>query len=563
MILTGMTARPNFSMAEIRILAPAQKGKPYRAALRVEGWREFPPRNLHLDLARLASQEADPQAYGKLLGRKLFAAGGLGADYRETLAVMQSRDEDLHLRLAVEPAELQAVRWERVYQPIGEKWQPLAVTADTPFCRQAASGAWARPAAVHERPLRMLVVISSPEGIQQDYNLAPIAPSERRLLRQKLDGRAELSVTYLESGTPDPPTLNALRAALQQGVHLIHFLCHGALVPAGSVLFLEKDDRSADPVTAGRLAETFSTVNQPPLFAFLAACESARFDTGSPFQPLGLELVTLGGAAAALAMFDKVSKDTAHAFAGQFYTRLFLHGMADAAANEARQVIQERWDWGAPVLFSRLEDNQLIDFPVGQIYANVLEHNDQAFEVLRSAQQAAQEQGLSSLNEVNALIKELSKSHRLLADLTGDFRRLGRDPATFAQAFEPYYYQFKGLYDGETWTHAGSSCFEIGILGNKVMQTVGPYLKPEQRDALQQELKVQESSDFDLLKFFREFLDQMDAAVENIWTLIQEGRPNQAVQARLAFEAQISPSLRRSKAIFDQMMGSLHYASKA
>lgn len=563
MIITGMTARPDFSNAEIQILPPLKPGKPYRAALKVNGWREFPPHNLRLDLSRLAQAQLDPQAYGKLLGKKLFSAGGLGADYGEALAVMQSRDEDLHLRLVIEAPELQALRWERVYHPFNGKWLPLAVTADTPLCRWAASSMWKRPAVVHERPLRMLVVIASPEGIQQDYNLAPITPAERRLLRQKLDGCAELSVTYLESGTPAAPTLNALRAALQQGYHLVHFLCHGALVPAGSVLFLEKDDRSADPVTSERLVEAFSTVDDPPLFAFLAACESARFDAGAPFQPIGLELVTRGGAGAALAMFDRVSKETAHAFAGQFYTRLFLHGMVDAAVNEARQVIQERWDWGAPVLFSRLEDNQLIDFPAGEIYENVLAHNDNAFTALRSAQQAAQEHGLNVLGEIDELVAELSKSHRLLAELAGDFRRTGRDPATFATNFEPYYYDFKDRYDGQTWVQEKSSCSKIRVLGHRVLQAVGPYLKAELRAELARELEVLGASDDQLVQFFAQFLDQMDAAVENIWNLIQEGRPNQAVQAKLVFEAQISPSLRRSKEIFDQMSGSLGIASAA
>ncbi len=563
MIITGMTARPTFSNAELRILPPARSGKNYRAALKVQGWREFPPRNLRLDLAGLAALEDDPRAYGKLLGRKLFTATGLGADYRETLAVMQSRDEDLHLRLAIEPPELQPLRWERVYHPINEQWLPLAVTADTPFCRWAAGGAWTRPQTVHTRPLRMLVVISSPEGIQQDYSLSPITPAERKLLRQRLDGHAELAVTYLESGTASPPTLNALRAALQQGCHIVHFLCHGALVPAGSVLFLEKGDRSVDPVTAERLVETFTAAGDPPLLAFLAACESARFDTGSPFQPVGLDLVARGGVAAVVAMFDRVSKETAHAFAGQFYTRLFLHGMVDVAANEARQLIQERWDWGAPVLFSRLEDNQLIDFPVGQIYENALAHNDRAFAALKSVQQVAQEQGLGNLSEINGLIKELSKSHQLLADLTGDFRRTGRNPASFAQNFEPYYYNFKDRYDKATWTDEKSSCGRISELGQQVVQAVGPYLTPDLRADLQRELGVLGGADDDLLKFFRDFLDQMDGVVEHIWNLIQQGHVSDAVQAKLAFEAQISPSLRRSKAIFDQMMDSLHYASKA
>jgi len=563
MIITGMTAKPTFSNAEIRILPPASPGKSYRAALKVDGWREFPPRNVRIDLPRLATLDEDPQAYGKLLGKKLFTTGGLGADYRETLAVMQARDEDLHLRLAIEPQELLQLRWERIYQPFNAKWLPLAATADTPLCRWAASGEWTRPAAVHTRPLRMLVVISSPEQIQQDYNLSPITPAERSLLRQKLEGRADLAITYLESGTPNPPTLNALRAALQQGMHLVHFLCHGAFVPAGSVLFLEKDDRTADPVTAEKLVEVFSAVSDPPLFVFLAACESARFDAGAPFQPAGLALVSKGGVAAALAMFDKVTKETAHAFAAQFYTRLFLHGMVDVAVNEARQMIEGRWDWGAPVLFSRLEDNQLIDFPVGQIYENALEPNDQTFTALRSAQQVAEERGLSILGDINDLIEELSKSHRLLADIASDFRRTGRDPATFTQVFESYYYQFKDLYDGQTWTMEKSSCSKIAGLGAQVVQAVGPYLTNEMRADLQRGLNLLGGMDADLFKFFSDFLDQMDAVVENIWSLVQQGHINEAVQAKLAFEAQISPSLRRSKEIFDQMTSTLHYASKA
>jgi hypothetical protein len=563
MIITGMTARPDFSTAEIRILPPVKAGKPYRAALKVHGWREFSPHSLRLDLARLSGEEEDPQAYGRLLGQKLFTAGGLGADYRETMAVMQSRDEDLHLRLVIEPPELQRLRWERLYHPFKDKWLPLAATADTPLCRWTSGVDWTRPQPVRLRPLNMLVVISSPEGIQQDYSLAPITPAERRLLRQKLNGHADLNITYLESGTDHPPTLNALRGALQQGCHLVHFLCHGALVPAGSVLFLEKDDRSADPITTEKLVECFAEVSEPPLFAFLAACESARFAAGSPFQPVGLELVLRGGLSAALAMFDRVTRETAHTFAGQFYTRLFLHGMVDAAVNEARQLIQERWDWGAPVLFSRLEDSQLIDFPISTIYEGALTHNDNAFVALHSAQQAAREQGVSILGEIEALIEELSKSHRLLADLAGDLRRTGRDPAAFAQVFEPYYYDFKDYYDQQTWVEQKSSCRKVHALSAQVMQVVWPYLTPEVGEGLARELEVLGAGDDTLLQFFGEFLDQMDGVVENIWSLIQQGKPNEAVQVKLAFEAQISPTLRRSKETFDQMTGSLHYASKA
>ncbi|MSP14929.1 MAG: hypothetical protein EXR62_18470 [Chloroflexi bacterium] len=48
------------------------------------------------------------------------------------------------------------------------------------------------------------------------------------------------------------------------------------------------------------------------------------------------------------------------AFTGQFYTRLPDHGFVDLAVNVAHAQIRDQRDWGMPVLFSRLPDNQIL-----------------------------------------------------------------------------------------------------------------------------------------------------------------------------------------------------------
>ncbi len=365
MLLAALAPPGEYCTVHIHISAPADNGA-YTVELRV-GLRGFPPAQVQFDRNKLLKLNNNPQEYGLALGKMLFGPKALGPAYAETLAFTKGRGMGRRIRLECDPPELSEIRWERLYHPLEGDWLPLGSTAACPFSRlvRPQSWDWEGFKPLTERPLRVLAVIASPADLT-GYELDSILPAERLALHRVLDGLSDVSVTYLESGTADRPTLQALRGRLTRGYHIVHFLCHGAATPAGTVLYLEGDDGQVEPVEASRLIEAVKLCGTPPALVFLAACETAVRASHDAFVPLGPALVGPGGVAAVVAMTEQVGIETARLFTEQFYARLFSHGVVDLAVNEARALVQDdNWDWSAPVLFSRLDDNQLLDFPQG------------------------------------------------------------------------------------------------------------------------------------------------------------------------------------------------------
>lgn len=344
---------------EIRLRTDPTGAADYQADLEVSGWREFPDLPVTLDLAALRDLEVDVNGYGLALGQALFADDACGAAYKETLAVARAANQGLRVRLVVEPPELQAIHWERIYHPYAGTWQPLGSTAATPFSRYVAVRQWDRPAPIAHRPLRVAVVIASPADLDS-WGLDAIAAAERQALHTLMDGLGTVEPIYLESGSATPPTLNEIRRVLSEGVDLIHFLCHGAETPNGTVLYLEDPAGNVDPVTTERLVDVVQLPATQPACCFLAACESAARTRFDALAPLGPALVDAGGVHAAVAMTDLVGLNTAQAFTAHFYTRLLAHGRVDVAVNEARALVQDEWDWAVPVLFMRVPDGRLL-----------------------------------------------------------------------------------------------------------------------------------------------------------------------------------------------------------
>ena len=100
---------------------------------------------------------------------------------------------------------------------------------------------------------------------------------------------------------------------------------------------------------------------------FLNACEGARSGRRDSFAGIAQHLVR-GGLPAVLAMQFPVSDDAAIALAQVFYQALADGYPADAALSEARKAIAalgNPLEWATPVLFSRSDDNRLIELPQG------------------------------------------------------------------------------------------------------------------------------------------------------------------------------------------------------
>ncbi len=567
MIITRLGSNDEFDTLEITIAAPAAGSQDYQAELGVPDAGYANRTAFKVDLPALADLEDDAAGYGRKLGEALFASDGLGPDYGKAQAIAQDGRKGLHVRLALEPPEMQKLHWERIYQPAGAEWFPLASNADTPLSCWITSTEWERPQPVLERPLRVLVVISSPANLSARFGLDPISSEERQRLRQNLGALSDVEVTYLESGTAAPPTLEAIRQALASGsgCHFVHFLCHGAVTDAGTLLYLEKADGSTDPTNAQRLVETFHSLSAVPALVFLAACESAVQDRHDAFLPLGPALVQQGGVQVAVAMSGKIGLDTAQVFTGQFYNRLLVHGLADKAANEARALVRDRWDWGVPVLFSRVEDNRLLEFPIDEQYKDTLKlaggANKAAGQVLEAARGGGE--SLKNVRLIEELIGELDKSQKFLAGVAGDFSDTGEDTETFAANFQKFAQSFKRMVNGQTWMEEKLSCHRIEELGQLILSEMQPRMPAPLFDALAGQLSALYSSDGQFISFIQGFLDKMDRAVGGIRGQLRKGEVEAAIQSKLNFEEQVERMLRKGKKYLDGMAEATHGARAA
>jgi hypothetical protein len=66
-----------------------------------------------------------------------------------------------------------------------------------------------------------------------------------------------------------------------------------------------------------------------------------------------------------------------------------------------------------------------------------------------------------------------------------------------------------------------------------------------------------------MISIFSQFLDQQNTVVEQIRQQLLVNDTAGALAAKLAFDAQIDPTLRRSMSMFDQMQNSLERAQAA
>ena len=149
-------------------------------------------------------------------------------------------------------------------------------------------------------------------------------------------------------------------------MHLLHFVGHGFFDGKQGGLIFEDDGRAAQLVTAETLAMLLHDHDSLRL-VFLNACEGAASGRSDPFAGVAQRLVQRG-VPAVLAMQFPVSDAAALALSQEFYRALADGYPADAALSEARKAIASQRagaEWGTPVLFSRSDDNRLIELPEG------------------------------------------------------------------------------------------------------------------------------------------------------------------------------------------------------
>lgn len=375
----------------IRIGAAPDPGRPYPVEAVVDDSAQHLGGSLELDREGLLAQVREPEAYGHTLAMALLSPPIQRAYDRARSRADARCGGRARLRLQIDPGagELQALRWERLLLPRREQMVPAGIAIDTPFSRFTALDE-APPPPLDERPVRVLIAVANPSGLER-WRLPAVAveqevanlwaglsslPDPASLRVAVLPGRTGLPprwVEVLESGgweiLPGPTGVEAVREQMRR-FHVVHLIAHGTYKPGSdgspghSALLLESaDDGSVERVEDDRLAESWFAAVPLPRLVYLAACESAAradSDVGT-FAGLGAKLVQ-AGIPAVIAMQDQVPMALSSDLTRRFFQSLLVHGLIDRALAEARWLLaeSESADWSIPVLYMRMRDGQLL-----------------------------------------------------------------------------------------------------------------------------------------------------------------------------------------------------------
>lgn len=301
-----------------------------------------------------------PQQFGRRLYDAIFA-GALRTQLRRSLDAVTTQGKGLRIRLRLSNVpELAELPWEYLYAT-DDLDRALATATATPIVRYLDLAQPEAPLTMRP-PLRILGVVANPQGT------VPLnVEQEWRQLHDALAELASRQLLILERLTM--PTLAALQTRLRGApVHVLHFIGHGDFEEetGRGLLLLADAEGKADPVSADQLAALLH--NHPSLrLAFLNACQGAQEAPSNPFGGVAQKLVQQG-LPSVLAMQFPVSDRAAITLAHTFYQALADGYPIDAATSEARNALylagNER-EWGTPVLFTRADDNRLLELPSG------------------------------------------------------------------------------------------------------------------------------------------------------------------------------------------------------
>jgi hypothetical protein len=290
-------------------------------------------------LRRVLSADCDRKTreqFGAELFKALFP-GDTIQTWRGAQGLMQGRGrEGIRLRLQVDSPVLAAVPWELTYD--ARDGVCLATSRECTLSRYLPVPAPREGEALDG--LDVLLVVERPAGVP-DFGVEEADGIERAMR----DMGRSVRVRRLENAT-----LDDLGRALQERVHVLHFLGHGR----PGRLFLADDRGEVDLVREE--AVNMVAQDHPALrLVVVTACASAEADPGGHFVGIGPALVRAGVPAVVAMQYPAVQVGTASMFSRELYDALGRGQEVDVAVNTARRAVAARWlesrDWSAPVLY--------------------------------------------------------------------------------------------------------------------------------------------------------------------------------------------------------------------
>ncbi len=299
----------------------------------------------------------DARAFGLRLYQAVFA-GAVGRCLRRSLDEAGRSSAGLRIRLRFDAGapELAELPWELLYAPDLERL--LAPSSETPLVRYLPVEHSSRMQPVRP-PLVVLAALSNPAGA------TPLAVErEWQHLQEAVAGLDEGHVRLERA----PATWAALQARLRQGpVHVLHFVGHGFFDRGQNLSGLVfEDDAGRASIVPAEMFKTLLHDHDALRLVYLNACEGASNGRSDPFSGVAQQLVQQG-VPAVVAMQFPVSDAAAVTLSREFYRALAGGYPVDAALSEARKAVLGQTgspEWATPVLFSRSDDNRLIDLPL-------------------------------------------------------------------------------------------------------------------------------------------------------------------------------------------------------
>ncbi|MFQ6092160.1 MAG: CHAT domain-containing protein, partial [bacterium] len=210
------------------------------------------------------------------------------------------------------------------------------------------------------QPLRLLVVVSSPNGV-------PELNSEREIgiIQEVLDParrKGYLEIDYLEIAT-----LSNLRSKIRHfQPHILHYTGHGGKLPFSNETYFacEDDDNELRPIFGDdlrRITQDSDTLH----LVVLPGCMTAQTHHQDALKGVATTLLQ-DSIPAVLAMQYSILDESGIEFARKFYEELGKGSNVLEALTEVRLKLydlrgNDRADWGIPALYLRTPEFRLID----------------------------------------------------------------------------------------------------------------------------------------------------------------------------------------------------------
>lgn len=315
-------------------------------------------KNFRAALARLKNLEAGDEDI-KAVGARLFEALFTKEAFyilKSSLEQIGREGKNLRVVLHLDAPELVCLPWELLHSaklPPGH----LALNKRVSVVRYLP-----RSQTVKRRPFRaplqILVVISNPAGL-----MSLGVEDEKRAIEKALRPliwSGDVHLRFCEHAT-----LEALRAELKRGPHVLHYIGHSKFDEKQETAFLELETETQDLDSVA--AEQFGNLlhDSSVRLVVLNSCESAAAAANDAFKGVAQKLVDVG-VPAVVAMQYKILDPTAQLFSKLFYSAVITNYSLDAAVAESRLAIltgarADRQGWATPVLFMRTPDGKVFE----------------------------------------------------------------------------------------------------------------------------------------------------------------------------------------------------------